>query len=98
MVGISVDDPADTIPWTERKGITFTLLSDPTQRVIDGFGLVNTDAPELSLHAIYIIDGDGKVFYRKVARRRAYSDELLDALDYHAGTYRPRTQPGAATP
>jgi hypothetical protein len=28
------------------------------------------------------------VFYRKVGRRRAYSDELLDALDYHAGVYK----------
>lgn len=57
--------------------------------MIGGFGLVNEDRPELSLHAIYIIDRDGKIFYRKVARRRAYSNELLDALDYHAGTYRP---------
>jgi len=57
------------------------------------------DRPELSLHAIYIIDRDGKVFYRKVARRRSHPDELLDALDYHAGTYRSPTQffaPGAA--
>jgi hypothetical protein len=58
--------------------------------VIGQFGLINPDERELSLHAIYIVDKDGKVFYRKVARRRAYSDELLDALDYHAGTYRPK--------
>ena len=56
--------------------------------MIGQFGLINADRTELSLHAIYIIDGDGKVFYRKVARRRAYSDELLDALDYRAGSYR----------
>lgn len=66
------------------------LVSDPQQVVIAQLGLVNEDQPELSLHAIFIVDREGKVFYRKVARRRAYSNELLDALDYHAGTYRPR--------
>jgi peroxiredoxin len=88
MVGISVDDPADTVPWADRKGITFDLLADPEQRVIGKFGLINEDRPELSLHAIYIIDSHGKVFYRKVARRRAYANELLDAIDYHQGRYR----------
>jgi len=76
------------VEWVGRKGITIDLISDPEQRVIGQFGLINTDRTELSLHAIYIIDPDGKVFYRKVARRRAYSNELLDALDYHAGKYR----------
>lgn len=93
MIGISVDEPADTVAWADRKGITFPLLSDPQQRVIGRFGLINPDERELSLHAIYIVDERGEVFYRKVARRRAYSDELLDALDYHAGTYRPGQPP-----
>lgn len=74
--------------WADTKKIPFDLLSDPQQRIIGSFGLVNPDQPELSLHAIYIVDPAGEVFYRKVARRRAYSDELLDALDYRAGTYR----------
>lgn len=65
--------------------------------MIGQFGLINTDRPELSLHAIYIIDSDGVVFYRKVARRRAYADELFAALDYHAGTYR-RPKPPPASP
>lgn len=64
--------------------------------MIGQFGLINSDRPELSLHAIYIVDRAGKVFYRKVARRRAYADELLDALDYHAGTYRPPPAPTTA--
>lgn len=93
MVGISVDDPADTVPWADKKGFTFPMLSDPQQRIIGKFGLINEDEPELSLHAIYIVDGAGKVFYRKVARRRAYSDELIDALDYRAGSYRPKPGP-----
>lgn len=87
MVGISVDEPEHTIPWADSKKIPFVLLADPEQRIIGEFGLVNPDQRELSLHAIYIVDTEGKVFYRKVARRRAYSDELLDALDYRAGTF-----------
>ncbi len=48
---------------------------------------MNPDTPELSLHAIYIVDPQGRVFYRKIARRRAYADELLDAIDYHFGPW-----------
>lgn len=98
MVGISVDEPVHTIEWVAKKQIPFDLLSDPEQRIIGAFGLVNEDQPELSLHAIYIVDEQGKVFYRKIGRRRAYSDELLDALDYHAGTYKPRPKPAPAAP
>lgn len=87
MVGISVDEPEHTVPWANDKNIPFALLADPGQEIIGRFGLINPDQRELSLHAIYIVDPQGEVFYRKVARRRAYADELLDALDYRAGTY-----------
>ena len=36
---------------------------------------------DLALHAIYILEPDGTVFYRKIARRRARSRELLYAID-----------------
>ncbi len=39
---------------------------------------------DLSLHAVYLLDADGTIFYRKIARRRAYPPEFLDAIDYHA--------------
>jgi peroxiredoxin len=87
LVAISVDVPADTLPWAAKKGLTMPLASDPEQRIIGSFGIANADMPELSLHAIYILDEDGKVFYRKVARRRAYSPEFLDAIDYHYGRW-----------
>jgi len=69
------------------------MLSDPQQQLIGALGLTNPDEPGLALHAIFIVDERGAIFYRKVARRRAYADELLDALDYRAGTYRPRAAP-----
>jgi peroxiredoxin len=81
---ISVDEPADSLPWADAKNFQFAMASDPQQAIIGRFGLVNPDQPELSLHAIYILDSDRKVFYRKIARRRAYSDELIDAIDYHS--------------
>lgn len=86
-MAISVDTPEQTLPWVETKGWTMPLASDPKLEIIRAFTLENPDVPELSLHAVYIVDEAGKVFYRKVARRRAYSAEFLDAIDYHYGRW-----------
>ena len=83
MALISVDKPDVSIPWARQKGFTFAMLSDPDMEVIKGWGLQNKDVPDLALHAIYILDKEGKIFYRKVARRRARSPEFLAAIDYH---------------
>ncbi|MCX4242216.1 redoxin domain-containing protein [Paraliomyxa miuraensis] len=83
LVVISVDEPEDSLPWAQKKGLTVPLASDPELALIRRFGLENRDQPGLALHAVYIVDEDGKVFYRKVARRRPYSQEFLDAIDYH---------------
>jgi peroxiredoxin len=93
IVAVSVDVPSDTLPWAEKKGLTMPLATDPEQQIIGRFGIANADEPELSLHAVYIVDQDGKVLYRKVARRRPYARELLDAVDYHDGRW-PRPAPG----
>ncbi|MBK6918015.1 MAG: peroxiredoxin family protein [Deltaproteobacteria bacterium] len=87
LVAVSVDAPADSVAWADAKHLDFDLASDPDEVVIGRYGLVNPDTPELSLHAIYIVDPQGRVFYRKIARRRAYADELLDAIDYHFGPW-----------
>lgn len=92
-MAISVDTPEQTMPWVEDKGLTMPMASDPELAIIRRFGLENPDVPELSLHAVYIVDEQGKVFYRKVARRRAYSREFLDAIDYRYGRW-PRAQAG----
>jgi hypothetical protein len=39
------------------------------------------------LHAVYVVDANGEIIYRKVARRRPTSNELIDAIDAHRGTY-----------
>lgn len=90
-----MDTPEDSRTWAEAKGFRFALASDPEQVIIGRFGLVNPSRPELSLHAIYVIDSDGRVLYRKIARRRAYADEIIDAIDYHLEKYVPRHKPSA---
>lgn len=87
LIGISVDEPEDTVPWAEGKGIPFPLLSDPELEVIDQWSLRNERSPELSLHAIYVVDTSRRVYYRKIALRRPGSQELFDAIDYHRGDW-----------
>lgn len=68
-----------------KRGLTMTMLSDPEQRIItDLFHIRNPAREELAIHAVYILDGDGRVFYRKVGRRRPLSPEFLAAIDWHA--------------
>jgi peroxiredoxin len=83
LVAISVDPPKTSLEWKAKRGFTFTLLSDPKMKVIEGLMHIrNPQEPDLAIHAIYILDSEGKVFYRKVGRRRALSKELLAAMDH----------------
>ena len=96
VMAISVDEPAASIAMIDRLGLTFTLGSDPQQNVIRKFRIQNPDTRELAIHAVYIVEDDGHVFYRKVGLRRPVSQELIDAIDAHRGVY-PRAD-DAATP
>ena len=49
-------------------------------RVIDAWDLHN-EKEGIAFHAAYLIDADKTIRYRKVARRRPKSAELLAALD-----------------
>lgn len=82
VVALSVDPPESTIPWATAKGLAFPLLSDPQLEIIRGWNLENEQVGDLTWHATYLIDTDGTIFYRKVGRRRAYSEEYLAAIDY----------------
>lgn len=83
VVVVSVDTPEVSLPWVKKKGFTFPMVSDPELDVIRKWGLENTDVGNLALHAVFILDRDGEIFYRKVAKRRPYSPEFLAAIDYH---------------
>ena len=84
VVALSVDPHEVAQPWVQKKGFTFPIACDPELEVIRAWGLENTDVGDLSLHAVYLLDPDGTIFYRKIARRRAYPPEFLDAIDHHA--------------
>lgn len=89
MVAISVDPVATSAKWAKKRKFDFTIAADPDKVIIDRFKIRNPNDDKLSLHAIFIVDESGEVVYRKVARRRAKSKELLDALDHHlAGSKR----------
>jgi len=90
VIALSVDEPAASVVMQKRLGLSFVLGSDPEQKVVRAFGVQNPDTRELAIHAVYIIDEAGSVFYRKVGRRRPVSQELIDAIDAHRGVY-PRT-------
>lgn len=78
MVAISVDPPQVSREWAEEKGFTFTLAADPGMEVIEAFHLRNET---LAWHAVYIVQPSGEISYRKIARRRARSREILYAVD-----------------
>lgn len=94
VVALSIDPPEATLPWADKKGLSIPYLSDPEMKVIRAWDLENEEA-ELAWHAVYLIDTDGTIFYRKVARRRAYSKEFLAAIDYWAEFKRRRGAPPA---
>lgn len=90
VIALSVDEPTASLGMILRLGLTFDLGSDPQQEVVQAYGVQNPDTRELAIHAVYIVDTNGVVFYRKVGRRRPVSQELIDAVDAFRGVY-PRT-------
>ncbi len=87
VLALSVDEPPASLAMISRLGLTFDLGSDPEQNVIKAYRVQNPDTRELAIHAVYILDSDGTVFYRKVGRRRPLSQELIDAIDASRGEY-----------
>lgn len=87
VIAISVDPGNHSRAMIRRMGLEFPVLSDEDQSVMKAFGVQNPDTRELALHAVYIVDEDREIIYRKVASRRPKSQELLDAIDYARGRY-----------
>lgn len=62
-MGISVDDPSDTVVWAREIGITFPLLSDRGGKISKRFGLFDSTS-ETSARAVAVIN-DGNVLFLK---------------------------------
>jgi len=83
IYAISVDNPPETLAWVKKRGLTMPMLSDPKQKIIEKqFRLRNPEREELAIHAVYILDEAGKVFYRKIGKRRPMPPEFLAAIDW----------------
>ena len=76
----------DRVAEQDGIEIEFPLLSDPDHRVIDRYGLFNTEDPrgrEIAHPATFVIDRDGRVRYRFVEldyRVRPTNEDILDVL------------------
>jgi peroxiredoxin len=87
-VGISTDFPMAQKPWAEKMGLTFPLVSDWQRKVVDKFGILDTNPDSMVYRYVkrsyLIIDKDGIVRYRKILddpRKLVDDDELLAELD-----------------
>lgn len=87
-MGISTDFPMAQKPWSEKMGLTFPLVSDWQRKVVDKYGILDTDPNSIiyryAKRSYVIIDKDGIVRYKKILddpRTLVPDDELLAELD-----------------
>ena len=77
-------DPADKLnPLREKKGLTYTFLTDPGSRTIKRYGILNEDHGEIPHPTALVIDKGGIVRFIRVAidyKKRPSAEELLDVL------------------
>jgi peroxiredoxin len=90
VVAISADPRDDSTNWIKEQQFTFPMAVDVELNFIKR---VRLEHPEraVAIHAIYMIDQKGKIFYAKVGGRRPTPQELLDAIDYHKGNWPPKS-------
>lgn len=89
-------DPVETNAQLARDaGLSFPILSDPDLRMIDAYGLRHVaahDGKDIALSASVLIDGDGVVRWKSVARNvrvRPDPGESLAAIDAIQGSAAP---------
>ena len=66
----------------ERLALDFPLVGDPDLEIIDAYGLRQA-GKDVSLPAVYVLDGDRKVVWRQVSGgivERANLDDVLGAV------------------
>ena len=80
-------DPVEKLArFAGRQNIAYTLLSDPESKIIDGFGLRNTDfGPESIAHgvphpAIFLIDAKGIIRAKLMEEGYKARPEIADVL------------------
>lgn len=90
VVGLSYDEPSVTKAFTDRRGISYVLLSDPKSEVIDRWGIrdpqypVGSRAYGVPRPAIFILDRRGVVrasLAEETYQKRPPVSEVLKAID-----------------
>ncbi|MBI1197114.1 MAG: redoxin domain-containing protein [Phenylobacterium sp.] len=90
IVGVSYDDPEVTKAFTQRRGITYPLLSDKGSVVIDRWGLrdpqyaAGSRAYGVPRPAIFVIDRAGVIrasLAEETYQKRPPVSEVVKALD-----------------
>lgn len=82
VVGISTDSVEKHRRFAETRGLPLRLLSDPEGRVVRLYG-VTSWLPGRSARAVVVVDGAGRVSYRKVqpvSLLRPKDEEILEAV------------------
>ena len=86
-----VDPVATNAEVVRDAGLEFPILSDPTLRVIDAFGLRHVaahDGRDIALSASVLVDADGVVRWTHLTRNvrvRPPPAEILAVLDANRG-------------
>jgi peroxiredoxin len=96
-VAISVDPPDVSKKFKQRRGFTFTFLSDPDSEVIRRYDLLHVgggpEKQDISRPAEFLLDSSGTVRWMNFTediRVRARADEMLSvAKEINDGTAYP---------
>jgi peroxiredoxin len=90
IVGVSFDAPDVLKTFTERRALTYTLLSDPKSEVIDRWGLRDPQYPAGSRPfgvprpIIFVLDSQGKIrasLAEETYQKRPPVEVVLKAID-----------------
>ncbi len=74
MLAVSTDDLSGAESIAQSVGLSFPILYDPEAVVVQSYGVLNAlgDTPGLATPATFIIDKDGVIRWKYVAR--SYGD------------------------
>jgi peroxiredoxin len=88
IVGISVDPPEINRRESQKRGYTFTLLSDPKAEVIRRYDVLHPGAgpkgADIARPAEFLIDSNGMVRWVNLTENiavRARPEQVLDAVN-----------------
>jgi peroxiredoxin len=96
-VGLSYDRPDTLAAFATKRGLTYTLLSDPKSEVIDRYGLRDPQYPPGNLAygvprpVIFVLDRDATIkakLFEDTFKKRPPVGLVIETLDKGAGSQR----------